>query len=306
MMYIYNIVMSGTMKESHLERLKIAKTDIVALFNAQTRRIFHYSEISQVLHDQRAFWRLTDSLTVQDFLEFLTQHTRMKEVRVNFPHRPVVRYTWGDVPLFELILSFQPNSYLSHYTAVYLHELTEQLPKTIYLNFEQRPKSYQMRGLQQGSIDAAFKRPMRTSKNVAPFRDFRICLLNSMGIGNLGVVEAPGPDGERIRLTNIEKTLIDITVRPGYAGGVFEVLKAYKTAKGKVSVNRLTALLKQLNYVYPYHQAIGFYLERAGVYDESAIKLLRKFNMDHDFYLAHGMKETDYSAQWRLFFPKGF
>jgi hypothetical protein len=298
--------MVHTMKASRLERFKIAKNDIVAFFDAQLRRIFHYSDISHFLREQRAFWRLTDSVTVQDFLEFLTEKSRLNEVRVNFPHRPVTRFIWGDVPLFELVLSFQSDSYLSHYTAVYLHDLTEQIPRTIYLNFEQRPKSYQMRGLQQASIDTAFKRPMRTSKNIAPFRDFRICLLNSMGIGNLGVIESHGHEGENIRLTNVEKTLIDITVRPGYAGGVFEVLEAYRNAKGKFSVNKLTALLKQLNYVYPYHQAIGFYLQRAEVYDESTIKLLRKFDMDYDFYLAHGMAETDYSREWRLFFPKGF
>lgn len=126
-----------------------------------------------------------------------------------------------------------------------------------------------------------------------------------MGIDNLGVVESPGPEGDTIRLTNVEGTLIDITVRPGYAGGVFEVLNAFRNAKGKVSINRLVAMLKRLDYLYPFHQAIGFYLERAGVYDESSIRLLRKIEMNYDSYLAHGMKDPDYSKEWRLFFPKG-
>ena len=62
-----------------------------------------------------------------------------------------------------------------------------------------------------------------------------------------------------LRFTNLERTLIDATVRPVYAGGVFEVRKAYELAKEKVSVNRLAALLQKLDYTYPYHQAIGFY-----------------------------------------------
>jgi predicted transcriptional regulator of viral defense system len=126
-----------------------------------------------------------------------------------------------------------------------------------------------------------------------------------MGGLNLGVVEADQPEGQKIRLTNVERTLIDITVRPGYAGGVFEVLKAFRNAKGKVSINKLTAMLKTLGYVYPYHQAIGFYLDRAGVYDESSIRLLRKIEMSHDFYLAHAMNDPEYSKDWRLFFPQG-
>jgi len=28
--------------------------------------------------------------------------------------------------------------------------------------------------------------------------------------------------------------------------------------------------------------------------------------MTLDFYLMHGMQETEYSTEWRLFYPKGF
>ena len=310
-MYIY--IVYGThsedfvkMQKSRLDRLMMAKTDIISFFNEQPKSIFLYSELRRIVSEQREHWSLTASTTLDNFLKFALENTRLQEARVAFPYRPVVRYTWGEIPIFELVLSLQSDSYLSHYTAMYLHDLTEQIPKTIYLNFEQRPKNYEVKPLEQSRIDAAFRRPMRTSKNIATFKDYRICLLNSMGIGNLGVIESRWTDGEKIRFTSIEKTLIDITVRPIYAGGVFEVLKAYRSAKGNVSINRLTAMLRKLNYVYPYHQAVGFYLERSGVYDESSIRLLRKFEMNYDFYLTYDMQEQDYSKEWRLFFPKGF
>ena len=93
---------------------------------------------------------------------------------------------------------------------------------------------------------------------------------------NSGVIEETVvPDAGPLRLTNLERTLIDITVRPVYSGGVFEVAKAFELAKEKLSVNSLTAMLKKLEYTYPYHQAVGFYLERAG-YKSSLLDLLRK------------------------------
>ena len=134
-------------------------------------------------------------------------------------------------------------------------------------------------------------------------------MVNGMYTNQLGVVnDQVSYDGETkisVRLTNIERTLIDITVRPIYAGGVFEVQKAFMLAKEQVSVNTLVAMLQKLKYVYPYHQAIGFYLERAG-YKPNLLELLRRFPMDYDFYLAHEMGETEYIKDWRLYIPKGF
>jgi len=146
---------------------------------------------------------------------------------------------------------------------------------------------------------------MRTTKNVAIYKDQRICILNGMYTGQLGVISFQGPEGEKLRVTDLERTLIDIVVRPGYAGDVFEVLKAYTLAKEHISVNKLVATLKKLDYIYPYHQAIGFYLERAG-YKKSLIELTQNFEIKYNFYLTHRMRDMDYSPKWRLYFPKGF
>jgi hypothetical protein len=93
-------------------------------------------------------------------------------------------------------------------------------------------------------------------------------------------------------------------VRPIYTGGVFEVAKAFELAKEQVSVNGLCAMLRKLNFIYPYHQAIGYYMERAG-YRSKQLDLVRSFPMEHDFHLTHGMTDSEYVKQWRLHVPRG-
>lgn len=286
-------------------RIKIAKADIIKLFEGSKNSIYKRSDLDRILESNRAFWRLRRTMTVDEFIKFLLQETKLKKVGFDFPNRKIIKYVWGEVLLYDLLMTLQPDCYFSHYTALYLHGLTEQVPKTIYINKEQTAKSRGEGALTQERIDFALRRPTRLSNNFTEFQNYKIYLLNGKNTGNLGVIDMNGPEEEKIRVTDIERTLIDITVRPVYAGGVFEVLRAYKIAQPKVSVNKLAATLKKLDYIYPYHQAVGFYLERAGVYKESSISLLKKFGLKYDFYLMHQIKEKEYSQKWRLYFPKG-
>ena len=134
-------------------------------------------------------------------------------------------------------------------------------------------------------------------------------MLNGADTGHLGVVTELMTDESgtevQARLTNLERTLIDITVRPVYAGGVFEVAKAYELAKERVSINKLVAMLHKLSFVYPYHQAVGYYLQRAD-YKPSQIELVRRLPREQDFYLTHEMNDTRYDSDWRLHIPSGF
>jgi hypothetical protein len=280
---------------------------IVTFFNDLPMRILRRSEVELILDDHREEWQLPATMSRDKFIEYLLDHKVFTQVRLAFPYRPEIRYVWGDVSVYELALSLSPNSYLSHYTAMFLHGLTEQSPKTVYVNSEQTEKPQSELELTQEGIDRAFKGKQRVTKKVAPYKKQTLCVLNGKQTGQLGVVDFQGADGKTLRVTGIERTLIDIVVRPYYSGGVFEVLKAYRNARESVSVNKLVATLTNMEYVYPYHQAIGFYLSRAD-YKEAQLDLLRGLPMRFDFYLSHQMKrdDADYSPEWRLFYPKGF
>ena len=117
----------------------------------------------------------------------------------------------------------------------------------------------------------------------------------------MGVLQ--GPEGEQLPATKLERTLIDLAVRPQYSGGVQRVLDAYKAARERASSRIIQATLKKLDYVYPYHQAIGFYMWKAG-YPNAALAALRKIGFQYDFYLAQGVKTLEYVSDWRLYVPR--
>lgn len=288
-------------------RLQLARRDIHRYLDEHPQNVFLSSELKDILRQKRDDWRLAQSTYAPDFFRFLEGPEKLQAVTMAFPKRKEVRYIWRSAPTAEILLTLRPKCYFSHYTAMQMHELTEQDAKVVYVNFEQSPKPTGG-NLSQQSIDRAFRGKQRMAQTIADLGDQRVYLLNGKHTGYLGIetrsVRWGGDKETQVRLTDVERTLIDITVRPNYAGGPDEVLKAYSRAGDRASANRIAAYLQKMRYVYPYHQAIGFYMERSGGFTDSAINRFRdRFEIEFDFYLAYGLSKTRFDPGWRLHVP---
>lgn len=112
-----------------------------------------------------------------------------------------------------------------------------------------------------------------------------------------------GPRGEPRKTTGLERTLIDVVVRPQYAGGMSNVLSSFLQAKDRISVAEIARLLAKVKYVYPYHQALGFILQRAGVPEEE-LAPLKPCAIRLKFHLDYGMNQPAYDPAWKLYYPR--
>lgn len=287
-------------------RILAAAPAIASFFDALNKHVFTEADLSDILSQNRPIWKLPDYVNTGRFIGFLGDSGKFSVAKVASEHyRSATRYIWGKASPFAVAVSLRSSAYLSHGTAVFLHGLTDQIPRTIYVNKEQSVKPRSTSPLTPEALARAFSGQQRRSVYTFNYDNWTIVLLSGKNTGRLEVDPIAAETGEAIDVTRLERTLIDITVRPAYAGGIYQVLEAYKAAKARISVNTLIATLKKLDYVYPYHQAIGFYMERAD-YEESRTERLLKLGTSLDFYLAHGIKERAYDSKWRLFYPKGF
>lgn len=296
-------------KRGRPSRLHLARSQIVSFFENFPRKAFTEQEFFKIFLQRRDEWRIAVNTTNEQFLRFMLENTALRQVSIfpvdwNSNLRTALRYVWGNASPYALAATIEPGAYLSHGTAVLLHGLTDQLPHTIYVNREQTSGGRSYDKLTQKAIDQAFSHKPRTSNALFTYEESQIVLLHGKNTGRLevGTLEF---NREQLPVTKLERTLIDITVRPIYGGGVYQVLEAYRNAKDRISTATLVATLAKLEFVYPYQQAIGFYMQKAG-YAAKALDRLKALGMPFDFYLAHDIRERAFDSEWRLFYPKGF
>lgn len=275
-----------------------AHREIAHFFDKSGLRVFTKQDLAEILASKASEWNLPIQYNNKSFRKDLINFLDFKALFID--KYEVFSYK---VPEYlDIFQRIKKLGFFSHYTALRLHGLTEQTPYQVFISTA-RKNTVSENTISQEAIDEAFKKIKYKTAEPIIFGKYKV-FIKSVVCNDLDI-ETMQVNAEDysffVKLTNIEKTLIDAAINPEYCGGPGEVLKAFARAKDKVSVVKIKSILKRLGYKYPYHQLIGFYMERAE-FDNGKIKIIEDIPMSNEFYLTHGQNEM-YSSRWRLHYP---
>jgi len=250
-------------------------------------------------NSHRKEWGMANVAIEEIFGALLQQKLVVKAEFISNRYDAIVRYLRGEHSVEELALSLQRNSFLSHGTALTVHGIAP-LGKIIYVNREQSPKS-QSGEITQAGIGVAFRNKQRQSQYTLNCLKMKYMLLSGKHTRRAGVIRVK-ISGRQLDATDIERTLIDVVVRPAYAGGIENVVMAYMKVVNEIDIDHMIDILREVGHAYPYHQAIGFLLERAGRTAKDCEKFLA-LGQQFDFYLDYKIKNPTFNQKWRLYYP---
>ena len=290
------------------KKLNIAKRiqDLVLLLEAGPK-IYKPRELRALVSTERRKWQAESPPSIDRIVELLLVKTELRRLTLaSEDYENIARFSWGAPSIEELALSLKEGSFLSHRSALELHGLIPRItPAVIYVNKEQSAKPDRETSLSQSAIDRAFTNRQRQSNYVLEYLGCRIVLVAGKNTGKSNVIMLDSEHG-KISATSVPRTLVDVTVRPGYGGGVARVLDAFRCARKAVLVSEIMAAYEEMEFTYPYHQALGFYLAKAG-YPQAEVNAFKQYGLNFDFYLDYAIPSAKrlYDSQWRIYYPEG-
>lgn len=276
-----------------LNALKIPSQTVSAMLDRSGKRVFTRQELVRLVRTYRNQWVIAESASANDIIDDLVKTLPLRAFVLESSQytEELVRYLWREPDPLEVAASVRtPHSYLCHSSALFVHKLLDRLPKELCVNYEQSKKPKPAGELTQASSDRAFQSKQRRSALIFRYKEHEIVVISGKYTRGLEVSERPLATGAKVRATSLERTLIDVTVRPGYAGGVERVLEACRRARNEASIPKLIDTLQKLDHA-------GF--------PRKQFARLKRLGMDLDFYLAHDMPSKVYNSDWRLYHPKG-
>lgn len=287
------------------DSFELAESSIITYLHNYNISAYTLGDIEKIFHKNKESWNIAGYRTVKHFINFLEEKKILEIVKLKHLTKGNKKQVFiiPGTNKFNIAQTIKKEGYISFYSALQMHNLTLQNSKSVYLSFDQHGLTGNTDFLTQDSIDNAFSKPQRQTSEIYKSEndDIRYFLIQKKARSvNVGIIENNG-----VKYTDLERTLIDIAIRPAYSGGVFEVLEAFIKAEIDINVARMVSYLDQLDYVYPYHQLIGFYLEKAGMSDFETSLFYEK-KTDLKFYLTYNISNKKFDEKWNIYYPNGF
>lgn len=165
--------------------------------------------------------------------------------------------------------------YVSHYSAMELHQMTTQPVNVVYVTVPRQRASRTIAGVEYRFVYAGQR--------------------SFWGWEAIWVT-----DQEQVQVSDLEKTLLDGAVRPELCGGLAELARGLWLRKDDLDEDRFVAYVQRLG-----HQAaakrIGFLLETYGLGHPETIAALRSFITPRYTLLDPTLLDRGpYRARWRL------
>ncbi len=167
--------------------------------------------------------------------------------------------------------------FISHYSAVHLHGMTTEAVQTIFVS---RPEQYR--------LPKDLRIPIQFV--TVPQKKF------------WGIEEKWVTNEEKVSVSDLERTILDILDRPDLSGGISEIVRGLWIIKKEINMLKLVDQAKRFNSLAA-AKRLGFLMEQLELGSQEVINQLHEFvkpSTSYSFLDPTAKKEGSYHNRWHL------
>ncbi len=208
------------------------------------------------------------------------------------------RYTFNqDFNIYNFCNSLEKNSFFSMSTALNILKVSYFRDEYIFISKERTKRiRHSNTILTQENIDNAFsKRPRRTAA-YDKIDNRIVILLESNNTNSFGIIKYDG-----YNISSINRAFVEMITNIHYFQSSKNVIKVFTNIKNRLDVDEIYTIIEKFDFIYPYFQLAGFYLEQIG-YSQNELSKFHAKKSELNFYTE---KNKDYymlNKYWNIFY----
>ncbi|MFW3371397.1 hypothetical protein ACN9J5_01145 [Aliarcobacter butzleri] len=259
------------------------------------KAFFSINDITSILDELKEENLVSNSLTQNDFyLKLLDDGLVAHTITIRDIEK--IRYTLNkEFNIYDFVYSLEKNGFFSMFTSLNIQGLTNFRDNFIFISKERMKRvNFKSKDITQEAIDKAFTNKPRRTKAYATIYNYNIVILESNNTQEIGIIKYKG-----YKISSINRVFVEIISNIQYSKTPDDVIYEFKNLKDKLDINEIFNIIEKFDFVYPYYQLAGYYLEKIGFLKEELSKFFNK-KTDLIFYTIKNKEKYTLDEYWAI------
>lgn len=182
-------------------------------------------------------------------------------------------------------------------TSLNIQGLSKYRNNFIFISKERTSRvEFDLKTLSQESIDNAFKKQARRTKALDQLNEYTIVLLETNYTNKYEII-----DFDTYEISSVNRTFVGIISNIQYFQSPEVVIDLFKNIKDNLDIEKIYNVIEKFDFVYPYYQLAGYYLEEIGYAKDELDKFYSK-KTELKFYTQKAKSYYHFNEYWNIYF----
>ena len=262
-------------------------------------RTYNTSQINMFCNELKEKHYIAQSMTHNEFIKRLIE-LQKKQINITINDKYLSIYAYDiEVSETKMLQGFRKNSFYSMSSALNILGLSDFRNDFIFLSQElsQKNMADDNNPLAQDAIDSAFKKNYRRTHMIGKYEDKHIVFLSPKYSNNYEVIT----NEEGIRLSSINRAFVEMIVNVQYFKSSKNIIEIFTPLKKKLDLDIIYSVVKKFDFIYPYFQCVGFYLNQIG-FKKKKLKKFKSKVEQLKFYTDKQQDDYQYDDYWQMYY----